>query len=144
MATKQPEPFVNSKLLPLGPDKTVYRKISSEGISQVKTELGIFVRIESSAITLLTQTAMRDIAHLLRTDHLQQLANILKDPESSANDRFVALDLLKNASISAGGVLPMCQDTGTAIVKASKGQLVFTGDDDEQAIAQGIYDTYQT
>ena len=144
MATKQPEPFVNSKLLPLGPDKTVYRKISSEGISQVKTELGIFVRIESSAITLLTQTAMRDIAHLLRTDHLQQLANILKDPESSANDRFVALDLLKNASISAGGVLPMCQDTGTAIVKASKGQLVFTGDDDEQAIAQGIYNTYQT
>ena len=144
MASNKPEPFVNSKLLPLGPDKTVYRKISSEGISQVKTELGTFVRIETSAITLLTQTAMRDIAHLLRTEHLQQLANILKDPEASANDRFVALDLLKNASIAAGGVLPMCQDTGTAIVKASKGQLVFTGDDDEQAIAQGIYNTYQT
>ena len=144
MASNKPEPFVNSKLLPLGPDKTVYRKISSEGISQVKTDLGTFVRIETSAITLLTQTAMRDIAHLLRTEHLQQLANILKDPEASANDRFVALDLLKNASIAAGGVLPMCQDTGTAIVKASKGQLVFTGDDDEQAIAQGIYNTYQT
>ena len=144
MASNKPEPFVNSKLLPLGPDKTVYRKISSEGISHVKTELGTFVRIETSAITLLTQTAMRDIAHLLRTEHLQQLANILKDPEASANDRFVALDLLKNASIAAGGVLPMCQDTGTAIVKASKGQLVFTGDDDEQAIAQGIYNTYQT
>ena len=144
MASNKPEPFVNSKLLPLGPDKTVYRKISSEGISHVKTELGTFVRIETSAITLLTQTAMRDVAHLLRTEHLQQLANILKDPEASANDRFVALDLLKNASIAAGGVLPMCQDTGTAIVKASKGQLVFTGDDDEQAIAQGIYNTYQT
>ena len=144
MASNKPEPFVNSKLLPLGPDNTVYRKISSEGISQVKTDLGTFVRIETSAITLLTQTAMRDIAHLLRTEHLQQLANILKDPEASANDRFVALDLLKNASIAAGGVLPMCQDTGTAIVKASKGQLVFTGDDDEQAIAQGIYNTYQT
>ena len=144
MATKHPEPFANSKLLPLGPDKTVYRKISSEGISQVKTELGTFVRIESSAITLITQTAMRDIAHLLRTEHLQQLANILKDPEASANDRFVALDLLKNASIAAGGVLPMCQDTGTAIVKASKGQMVFTNSSDEQAIAQGIYNTYQT
>ncbi|MEI8023783.1 MAG: fumarate hydratase [Actinomycetota bacterium] len=144
MATKQPEPFVNSKLLPLGPDKTVYRKISADGVSQVKTELGSFVRVDPSAITLLTQTAMRDIAHLLRTEHLQQLANILKDPEASANDRFVALDLLKNASIAAGGVLPMCQDTGTAIVKASKGQMVFTNSSDEQAIAQGIYNTYQT
>ncbi|MCX6535223.1 MAG: fumarate hydratase [Actinobacteria bacterium] len=131
-------------MLPLGPDKTVYRKISADGVSQVKTELGTFLRIESSAITLLTQTAMRDIAHLLRTEHLQQLANILKDPEASANDRFVALDLLKNASIAAGGVLPMCQDTGTAIVKASKGQMVFTNASDEQAIAQGIYNTYQT
>ena len=144
MPTKQPEPFINSKLLPLGPDKTVYRKISADGVSQVKTELGNFVRIDPSAITLLTQTAMRDIAHLLRTEHLQQLANILKDPEASANDRFVALDLLKNASIAAGGVLPMCQDTGTAIVKASKGQMVFTNGGDEQAIAQGIYNTYQT
>ena len=144
MASNNPEPFVNSKLLPLGPDKTIYRKISGEGTSQVKTELGTFVRIDSSAITLLTQTAMRDIAHLLRTEHLQQLADILKDPQASANDRFVALDLLKNASIAAGGVLPMCQDTGTAIVKASKGQMVFTNASDEQAIARGIYNTYQT
>lgn len=136
MASNNPEPFVNSKLLPLGPDKTIYRKISGEGTSQVKTELGTFVRIDSSAITLLTQTAMRDIAHLLRTEHLQQLADILKDPQASANDRFVALDLLKNASIAAGGVLPMCQDTGTAIVKASKGQMVFTTASDEQAIAR--------
>ena len=87
---------------------------------------------------------MRDIAHLLRTSHLQQLASILKDPEASDNDRFVALDLLKNAGIAAGGVLPMCQDTGTAIVKAKKGQRVFTGGGDEEAISRGIYNTYQT
>ena len=92
---------------------------------------------------------MRDIAHFLRPGHLQQLRNILDDPEASDNDRFVALDLLKNANISAGGVLPMCQDTGTAIVKAKKGQRVFTADDDhvggdEAAIARGVFDTYQT
>ncbi|NCU86771.1 MAG: hypothetical protein EBV58_03050 [Actinobacteria bacterium] len=144
MANKQPEPFVNSSLLPLGPDKTIYRKISSDGVTTEKTNLGTFLRVEKSAITTLTEHAMRDIAHLLRTEHLQQLAEILKDPQASANDRFVALDLLKNASISAGGVLPMCQDTGTAIVKASKGQFVFTGGGDEEAIAKGIYNTYQT
>ena len=87
---------------------------------------------------------MRDISHLLRTDHLQQLANILKDPEASDNDRFVALDLLKNASIAAGGVLPMCQDTGTAIIKAKKGQFVFTGGGDEAAISRGVYNTFLT
>ncbi|NCU81029.1 MAG: hypothetical protein EBV51_03340 [Acidimicrobiia bacterium] len=144
MANKQPEPFVNSSLLPLGPDKTIYRKISSDGVTTEKTNLGTFLRVEKSAITTLTEHAMRDIAHLLRTEHLQQLAEILKDPQASANDRFVALDLLKNASISAGGVLPMCQDTGTAIVKGSKGQFVFTGGGDEEAIAKGIYNTYQT
>ncbi len=87
---------------------------------------------------------MHDIAHFLRPGHLQQLANILDDPEASANDRFVALDLLKNAAIAAGGVLPMCQDTGTAIVKGKKGQFVFTGGGDEAAIAQGVQDTYLT
>jgi fumarate hydratase class I len=87
---------------------------------------------------------MRDIAHLLRAGHLQQLRNILDDPEASDNDRFVALDLLKNASIAAGGILPMCQDTGTAIVKGKKGQFVFTGGGDEEAIAKGVYETYLT
>ena len=144
MAQTQPEPFVSSPLLPLGPDKTIYRKISSDGVTTLKTDLGTFVRVDSSAITLLTEHAMRDIAHLLRTDHLQQLADILKDPQASDNDRFVALDLLKNASIAAGGVLPMCQDTGTAIVKASKGQMIFTSSSDEDAISQGIYNTFQT
>jgi fumarate hydratase class I len=93
---------------------------------------------------MLTQVAMRDIAHLLRPAHLAQLARILDDPEASANDRFVALDLLKNAGIAAGGILPMCQDTGTAIIKARKGQFVVVRGSDEEAISRGVYDTYQT
>jgi fumarate hydratase class I len=136
--------FAFTEILPLGPDTTEYRLISTEGVSQVETPLGTFLKVEPEAITLLTETAMRDIAHLLRSDHLQQLNNILKDPEASPNDKFVALDLLKNASIAAGGVLPMCQDTGTAIVKGKKGQFVMTGGNDEEAIAHGVFNTYQT
>lgn len=137
-------PFAYSELLPLGPDTTEYRLVSTEGVSTFFTAEGTFLKVEPSAITALTEHAMRDIAHLLRASHLQQLANILSDPEASDNDRFVALDLLKNASIAAGGVLPMCQDTGTAIVKAKKGQFVFTGGADDEAISRGIYNTYQT
>ena len=136
--------FAFTEILPLGPDTTEYRLISTEGVSQVETPLGTFLKVEPEAITLLTETAMREIAHLLRSDHLQQLTNILKDPEASPNDKFVALDLLKNASIAAGGVLPMCQDTGTAIVKAKKGQFVMSGGNDEEAIAHGVFNTYQT
>jgi fumarate hydratase class I len=136
--------FVFSEIFPLGPDTTEYRLLSKDGVSEVETPLGTFLKVTPEAITLLTQTAMRDIAHLLRTDHLQQVSNILSDPEASANDRFVALDLLKNAAIAAGGVLPMCQDTGTAIVKGKKGQFVMTGGGDEEAIARGVFNTYQT
>ena len=136
--------FVFSEIFPLGPDTTEYRLLSKDGVSEVETPLGTFLKVTPEAITLLTQTAMRDIAHLLRTDHLQQLSNILSDPAASANDRFVALDLLKNAGIAAGGVLPMCQDTGTAIVKGKKGQFVMTGGGDEEAIARGVFNTYQT
>ena len=136
--------FVFSEIFPLGPDNTEYRLLSKDGVSEVETPLGTFLKVTPEAITLLTETAMRDIAHLLRTDHLQQLSNILSDPEASANDRFVALDLLKNAGIAAGGVLPMCQDTGTAIVKGKKGQFVMTGGGDEEAIARGVFNTYQT
>ena len=136
--------FAFTEILPLGPDTTEYRLIGTEGVSTVETPLGSFLKVEPEAITLLTQTAMRDIAHLLRSGHLQQLRNILDDPEASANDRFVALDLLKNAGIAAGGVLPMCQDTGTAIVKGKKGQFVVTGGGDEEAIARGVFNTYQT
>jgi fumarate hydratase class I len=131
-------------LLPLGPDTTEYRLLTTQGVSTFSTSEGTFLKVSPEAITHLTEHAMRDIAHLLRASHLQQLANILKDTEASDNDRFVALDLLKNASISAGGILPMCQDTGTAIVKAKKGQRVFTGGGDDQAISLGIYNTYQT
>ncbi len=135
--------FEFTELLPLGPDNTSYRLITTEGISTIETSAGRFLKVEASALTQLTEEAMRDIAHLLRPEHLQQLANILSDPEASANDHFVALDLLQNASIAAGGVLPMCQDTGTAIVKAKKGQFVLTDGGDERAIARGVFNTYQ-
>ena len=144
MSAPQPAPFVHTELLPLGEDTTEYRLLTRDGVDTFSTPHGEFLRVDPAAITLLTREGMRDIAHLLRTGHLQQLADILGDPEASPNDRFVALDLLKNASIAAGGVLPMCQDTGTAIVKAKKGQFVFTGGGDEEAIARGIYDTYLT
>ena len=129
---------------PVGPDTTTYRKLTSDFVSTFDTPEGTFLKIDPQAITLLTETAMRDIAHLLRPDHLQQLANIMVDPEASENDRFVAMDLLKNAVIAAGGVLPMCQDTGTAIIKGKKGQFVFTGGRDEEAISRGVYNTYLT
>ena len=144
MTSSANPPFTHSELLPLGPDVTEYELISTAGVSTFETSQGRFLRVEPTAITLLTERAMRDIAHLLRPGHLQQLADILKDPEASDNDRFVALDLLKNASIAAGGVLPMCQDTGTAIIKAKKGQFVFTGGGDEAAIANGVYNTFLT
>ena len=134
--------FSYSDLLPLGEDTTQYRLIGKEGVSVVKLGDKEFLQVEPSAISKLTEEAIHDINHYLRPDHLQQLANILKDPEASANDRFVALDLLKNANIAAGGVLPMCQDTGTALVMGKKGQYVLTTAKDEVAVAQGVYDAY--
>ena len=137
-------PFEHVELLPLGKDATPYRLVTRDGVEIVKTSLGEFLKVDPAVITRLTSEAMRDIAHFLRSGHLQQLANILADPEASENDRFVALDLLQNASIAAGGVLPMCQDTGTAIIKGKKGQFVVVDGDDERAIAKGVYDTYLT
>ena len=134
--------FSYSDLLPVGEDKTKYRNIGKAGVSVVKLGDKEFLQVSPEALTLLTETAIHDISHYLRAEHLQQLANILKDPEASPNDRFVALDLLKNANISAGGILPMCQDTGTALVMGKKGQYVLTTDKDEVAISQGIYDAY--
>lgn len=134
--------FSYSDLLPLGDDTTQYRFIGKEGVSVVKLGDREFLQVEPEAITKLTEVAIHDINHYLRPDHLQQLANIMKDPEASANDRFVALDLLKNANIAAGGVLPMCQDTGTALVMGKKGQYVLTTSKDEVAVAQGVYDAY--
>jgi len=134
--------FSYSDLLPLGEDKTKYRNIGKTGVSVIKLGDREFLQVQPEALTLLTETAIHDISHYLRAEHLQQLANILKDPEASPNDRFVALDLLKNANISAGGILPMCQDTGTALVMGKRGQYVLTTAKDEVAIAQGIYNAY--
>ena len=136
--------FSYSDLLPLGDDKTKYRLVSKEGVSVVKLGDKEFLQVEPSALEKLTSEAIHDINHYLRAEHLQQLTNIVKDPEASPNDRFVAIDLLKNANIAAGGILPMCQDTGTALVMGKKGQYVLTTGKDEVAISQGIYDAYTT
>ncbi len=136
--------FEFQEILPLGADDSPYRLITQDGVSTVKAAGHTFLRVETEVLTVLAREAMADIAHFLRPGHLAQLRTILDDPEASDNDRFVALDLLKNASIAAGGTLPMCQDTGTAIVSGKKGQFVLTGGGDEAAIARGIYDTYQT
>ena len=134
--------FSYSQLLPLGKDETKYRLVSKEGVKVVKLGEREFLEVSPEALTKLTSEAIHDISHYLRPDHLAQLANIIKDPEASPNDRFVATDLLKNANISAGGILPMCQDTGTALVMAKKGQHVLTTSNDEVAISQGIYDAF--
>lgn len=134
--------FIYEDLLPVGADKTEYRLLSKEGVSTFEADGRTFLKVAPEAIKNLTEVAIHDISHYLRSEHLQQLANILKDPESSPNDRFVALDLLKNANISAGGILPMCQDTGTALVMGKKGQQVLTSERDEVTISRGIYDAY--
>ncbi|MGZ3459018.1 MAG: fumarate hydratase, partial [Archangium sp.] len=136
--------FQFQDMLPLGKDETPYRLLTKEHVSTFEAGGKTFLQVAPEALTLLTREAMRDISHLLRPGHLQQLAHILKDPEASANDRFVALELLKNANIAAGGVLPSCQDTGTAIVMGKKGQYVVTGGGDEAAISRGVFDTYRT
>ena len=134
--------FAYTDLLPLGTDETPYRLLTTEGVSTTEAAGRAFLQVEPEALRLLTDTAMRDIAHLLRPTHLAQLARILDDPDASPNDRFVALDLLKNANIAAGGVLPMCQDTGTAIVMGKRGRHVLTDGRDEEHISRGVYDAY--
>ena len=136
--------FAYQELLPLGEDVTPYRLLTREGVSTLDVGGRRFLEVEPAALTELSRAAMRDIAHLFRTGHLQQLADILQDPEASPNDRFVALELLKNACVAAGGVLPSCQDTGTAIVMGKKGERVLTGGGDEAAIARGVFDAYRT
>ncbi|GLY84819.1 fumarate hydratase [Actinoallomurus iriomotensis] len=134
--------FAFTELLPQGPDETEYRLLTTDGISEFGAGDRTFLQVEPEVLRLLTETAIHDISHLLRPAHLAQLRRILDDPESSPNDRFVALDLLKNANIAAAGVLPMCQDTGTAIVMGKRGQHVLTDGDDERHIARGVYDAY--
>jgi len=135
--------YQQTPLFPLGEDKTPYRLITTEGVRTQKMGEHEFVVVEREAIRKLAEAAMVDTNHLLRPGHLAQLAKILDDPEATSNDKFVAYDLLKNANISAGGVLPMCQDTGTAIVMGKKGRFVFTDGQDESAIAEGVRDAYE-
>jgi fumarate hydratase, class I len=137
--------FQYQDMLPNGEHHdTPYRLLTTEGVRTVEAAGWHFLEVDPAVLSLLTAEAMRDIAHFLRPGHLAQLRAILDDPEASHNDRFVALELLRNAAIAAGGVLPSCQDTGTAIVVGKKGELVLTGGGDEAAIARGVFDTYQT
>ena len=126
----------------LGPDDTPYRQLDGERVELARLGSRDILTIDPEALRRLTFEAIRDISHLFRPGHLPQLRNILDDPEASANDRFVALDMLKNANVAAGGVLPSCQDTGTAIVIGKKGQNVLTGGDDEAALSAGVFDVY--
>jgi fumarate hydratase, class I len=135
-------PYQHTPLFPLGPDTTKYRKITSDGVRVEKVMGKDVVVVEREALRALAEAAFIDINHLLRPDHLKQLAKILADPEASNNDKFVAYDFLKNANIAAGGVLPMCQDTGTAIIMGKKGRLVFTDGSDEGALSEGARDAY--
>jgi len=134
--------FIYEDLLPIGEDKTDYRLVSTEGVSTFSAEGMEFLKVSPEAIAQLTTEAIHDISHYLRDEHLEQLSKIMTDPEASPNDRFVALDLLKNANIAAGGVLPMCQDTGTALVMGKKGQRVLTSEKDEISVSRGVYDAY--
>ena len=135
--------FAYEDLLPIGKDDTPWRLLTTDGVRAVEGPGGrTFLEVDDEALRLLAATAMHDIAHYLRPAHLAQLRKILDDPEASNNDKFVALDLLKNANISAGGILPMCQDTGTAIVMGKRGQHVLSGGTDERALSQGVFDAY--
>ncbi len=136
--------FSYTDLLPLGADETHYRRLAGEGVRNHVSFGRKFIEVEPQLLTDLASTAMHDIAHLLRPAHLSQLRSILDDREASPNDRYVARDLLKNACIAAGGVLPMCQDTGTAIVMGKRGQHVLTDGRDEEHLARGVYDAYTT
>src|SRR5215467_12478998 len=137
-------PFEFSPLLPTAADRTEYRLVTTDGVDVVAGPAGhgSFLTVTGETLRALTDEAMHDIAHYLRPAHLAQLRSIIDDPAASGNDRFVALDLLRNANIAAGGVLPMCQDTGTAIVMGKRGRHVLTDGTDERAVARGVFDAY--
>jgi fumarate hydratase class I len=144
VSTAQAPEFRYSDLLPIGADDTPYRLITTDGVSTFEVDGRTFLKVAPEALRKLTEAAIHDISHYLRPAHLAQLRKIIDDPEASGNDRFVALDLLKNVNISAGGILPMCQDTGTAIVMGKKSEGVITGADDGEWISRGVYDAYTT
>ena len=126
--------YTHHELIPLGHDPTPYRLLTTDFVSTAQFEGRTIVKVAPEGLTMLADQAIRDASHLLRPGHLKQVRNIFDDPEASANDRFVALDMLKNANIAAGGILPMCQDTGTAIVMGKKGHNVWTDGEDEAAL----------
>ena len=138
----RPSGFLYSPMFPLGPDRTPWKQLPIEGVRTVTCDGQTVLRIAPDVLSELAVRAFHDVSHLLRPGHLAQLRAILDDPEASGNDRFVALDLLKNANIAAGGVLPMCQDTGTAIVFGKKGQRVWVDGDEEEALSWGVHRTY--
>ena len=141
-AAQRPSSFLYSPMFPLGEDNTPWKKLSIAGVRTTTCDGQTVLRIAPEALSDLAVQAFHDVSHLLRPAHLASLRAILDDPDSSANDRFVALDLLKNANIAAGGVLPMCQDTGTAIVFGKKGQRVWVDGDEEEALSWGVHRTY--
>jgi fumarate hydratase class I len=139
-----PATFEYTDVLPLAKDtRTEYRLVTSDGVRVVEAAGRRFLEVEPATLTLLAKEAVRDIQHLLRSSHLAQLRAIVDDPEASGNDRFVAMDLLRNACISAGGVLPMCQDTGTAIITGKRTENVLTGGSDAEALSRGVFEAYQ-
>ena len=137
------EVFDYHPMFPTGEDGTSYKKLTDQHVRMAEFDGKPVLKVESEALSMLAKQSFVDVSHLLRSAHLEQLAKILDDPEASDNDRYVAYDLLKNANIAAGGILPMCQDTGTAIVMGKKGQNVWTGGGDEEALSRGIFETYQ-
>src|SRR6516225_7528181 len=142
VSTHPTPPYKHTPLFPLGKDDAPYRKIAAEGVRVERIMGEDVVVVPREALRALAEAAFNDINHLLRPAHLASLKSIVQDPEASNNDKFVAYEFLKNANISAGGVLPMCQDTGTAIIMGKKGRLVWSGGDDEAALAEGARDAY--
>ncbi|MBU4127958.1 MAG: fumarate hydratase, partial [Proteobacteria bacterium] len=134
--------FAYQDMFPLGDDYTQYRLLTQEYVVTKSFEGSDMVKIDSEGLTLLAEQAFRDISFLLRPSHLKLLANIVDDPESSDNDKYVALEMLKNAVISAEGIFPMCQDTGTAIITCKKGQQIWTTSSDEEALSRGVFNAY--
>ena len=134
--------FTYVDMLPTGATETPYRLITTEGVETIEAAGRTFLQVDPEVLRLLTYEAIHDIEHFLRPGHLAQLRKILDDPEASPNDRFVALDLLKNANVAAGGVLPMCQDTGTAIISGKRGTHVLTNGRDEEYLARGVFDAF--
>ena len=135
--------FAYSPMFPLGEDTTEYELVSTDHVALVELGGDTFLKVEPEALRLLSQRAFTDISHLLRSSHLAQLASILDDPEATQNDRFVALEMLKNAVVAADGLLPMCQDTGTAIIAGTRGDHVLVSGDEGEALSRGVFDTYQ-